>query len=323
MNALNELLKRDRPEIVYHYTSFAGFKGIVEGKSIWATDIRFLNDVKEFNHGLDLAEKIVEDASDGVVRFLATQMFKEIRQSDIFVGRGLQVCVSSFSKEADLLSQWRGYCPDGRGVCIGFRPDFVSSYVGNGSYSVFAPCEYDEEKQKEIVSEATYDLIEMARDAVKMGFPAEESRDIAKLTNIDESDEPEEANRLRQEITNRFSSKYKDVGPDLFRKLFLASALLKDKAFKEEVEWRLVLPALSNAKKFGPYEWQFRASKSSLIPYIPVSIKTQKGNIEITEVIVGPSPDKDLAMRSVERFLEAEEIDGAVVRSSSIPYKNW
>jgi len=33
---------------------------------------------------------------------------------------GFKVFVSFFSESADKLSQWRGYCPSGSGICIGF-----------------------------------------------------------------------------------------------------------------------------------------------------------------------------------------------------------
>jgi hypothetical protein len=37
-------------ELLYHYTSEAGLRGIIENDNIWATDIHFLNDWTEFSH---------------------------------------------------------------------------------------------------------------------------------------------------------------------------------------------------------------------------------------------------------------------------------
>lgn len=38
----------DRPQsILYHYTSLAGVMGIVRSKSLWATEIKYLNDADE------------------------------------------------------------------------------------------------------------------------------------------------------------------------------------------------------------------------------------------------------------------------------------
>src|SRR4051794_26348792 len=38
------------PEVIYHYTPPAGLHGILTGKSIWASDARFLNDTTELVH---------------------------------------------------------------------------------------------------------------------------------------------------------------------------------------------------------------------------------------------------------------------------------
>lgn len=37
-------------DVLYHYTSQAGLLGIIANDSIWATDIRALNDWTEFRH---------------------------------------------------------------------------------------------------------------------------------------------------------------------------------------------------------------------------------------------------------------------------------
>jgi hypothetical protein len=39
---------------VFHYTSFAGAVGMIDSNEIWATNVQFLNDSSEFQHGMDL-----------------------------------------------------------------------------------------------------------------------------------------------------------------------------------------------------------------------------------------------------------------------------
>ena len=46
---------------VYHYTSAAGFLGIVNDSNIWATNIFFLNDYQEMKKGIDYVRKNLED----------------------------------------------------------------------------------------------------------------------------------------------------------------------------------------------------------------------------------------------------------------------
>ena len=49
------------PSILYHYTTAHGLRCIVESKSIWASDFRFLNDASEFQHGRSIFEKIFRE----------------------------------------------------------------------------------------------------------------------------------------------------------------------------------------------------------------------------------------------------------------------
>jgi hypothetical protein len=52
------------PETLWHYTTFAGFQGIISPKTIWDTEYRFLNDSEEFFHARTLAEKLVEEVQE-------------------------------------------------------------------------------------------------------------------------------------------------------------------------------------------------------------------------------------------------------------------
>jgi len=67
MNAMREqlptyskVLNRKTPSILFHYTTPIGLLGISQSKKIWATDLRFLNDKKEFQHSLDITHSILE-----------------------------------------------------------------------------------------------------------------------------------------------------------------------------------------------------------------------------------------------------------------------
>jgi hypothetical protein len=63
-NPIDELLNRPIPEKLWHYTSIQGFQAIVASKSMWATDLRFLNDREEFIHTRNIANKIVAAAPE-------------------------------------------------------------------------------------------------------------------------------------------------------------------------------------------------------------------------------------------------------------------
>ena len=42
--------KPDPENPLYHYTSLEGLRGIVDSRTLWATDIRYLNDAQELHH---------------------------------------------------------------------------------------------------------------------------------------------------------------------------------------------------------------------------------------------------------------------------------
>jgi hypothetical protein len=98
------------PERLYHYTDQAGLFGISRSSELWATQIQYLNDAREFYiaaerfHGVGLddwgADAVVRPVIDYVGDLVATRSNN-------------RVCVTSLSEEGDLLSQWRGYTSPG------------------------------------------------------------------------------------------------------------------------------------------------------------------------------------------------------------------
>ena len=45
---------------LFHYTSMEGLRGVVAGKTLWATNIEFLNDTSEFRHGEEVLKRIIK-----------------------------------------------------------------------------------------------------------------------------------------------------------------------------------------------------------------------------------------------------------------------
>jgi hypothetical protein len=95
-------------KLLFHYTTIAGLMGIIESKSLWASQIQYLNDSLEFNPAIDIARKNIENPSwigkSEDYEFLLPKM-----ANDLGFAEDLKICVCSFSEEGDLLSQWRAY----------------------------------------------------------------------------------------------------------------------------------------------------------------------------------------------------------------------
>jgi hypothetical protein len=104
----------------------------------------------------------------------------------------------------------------------------------------------------------------------------------------------------------------------LLADIVAVAPMLKDPAFSEEREWRLVSAPLSPTGA----ALRFREGKSFLIPYREVSLTTKGRPIPITDVVVGPTPHPDLSVRAVMTLLANTGIN-ATVRRSGVPFRDW
>jgi hypothetical protein len=103
------------PTRLYHYTNAAGLEGILDSKTIWATQFDFLNDRSEFFYAADVIKERLGERGDD---FGST-----VKSIDEIVKTMLTLphYVASFCEHSDLLSQWRGYAQTNDGYAVGFR----------------------------------------------------------------------------------------------------------------------------------------------------------------------------------------------------------
>jgi hypothetical protein len=59
-NVLEDLFNKVPPKTLNHYTSANGFLGIISSKTLWLTNIHYLNDNQEFKLAVDVANFLVE-----------------------------------------------------------------------------------------------------------------------------------------------------------------------------------------------------------------------------------------------------------------------
>lgn len=135
------------PAILYHYTKMPGLLGIVASKALWATDIRYLNDEKEFQHALDITRDLLAELRGSnsayvpIIPSLLASM-DNLDASGIFV--------TCFTGNGDLLSQWRGYCGPEVGCSIGWSGEILRAAALKAGF-MLAPCIYDRDKQRHLV----------------------------------------------------------------------------------------------------------------------------------------------------------------------------
>jgi len=155
---VNQHLKARPPGRIYHYTSQRGLLGIFTGREIWATKIQYMNDVEEFRHAIQLAETTLENRANilgenPAILHLRKQL-SLVESKDIFV--------ACFSEAGDLLSQWRGYCPNG-GFSVGFHYEDLERVVSSQQCFV-GRCIYDLDMKRKLLEEIVDEFLARAVD---------------------------------------------------------------------------------------------------------------------------------------------------------------
>ncbi|MGE0161269.1 MAG: hypothetical protein AB7T31_17875, partial [Gemmatimonadales bacterium] len=113
----------------------------------------------------------------------------------------------------------------------------------------------------------------------------------------------------------------------------VAATFFKDPAFSQEAEWRLAVIPPDNALQ-QQMPLQFRTVRGAVVPYrvlqlsrvtIPTTgigrLVAGLSDCRLTDVIVGPGPDQDMAALGILQLLEEREFSDARVTKSSTPYR--
>jgi hypothetical protein len=289
---LNNILSETPPLHLYHYTDQKGLLGIVKkpDRQIWATHHQYLNDTQEFVHAKgvirDEIEKRIESANYDDLRILE-------RMRTTLDGPGneeVNLYLASFSEDGDSLAQWRAYGGQAAGYALGL---WGNRLLIPDDFTL-ARCIYEPEKQREVAK----------------AIVAEVEHRLAQMPLIGDSN---------ADFT---------AWATLLLGLHEFALIFKHEKFRGEQEWRIfsrVLMDMAPAFPAEPMECklEFRHGKSMLIPYRIVPLRDNEGNFPIHEIIVGPNPNPQQSRRSVESLLLSQGLQGAQVRSSDIPYRNW
>lgn len=112
-------------EILYHYTDFQALDGILRCAQLRVNNVLNMNDAAEmrfFMTGLCHAVvKRLEDEGDQECARKVRELFREEQEKEFFYS-AYAACFSLYRDDA---AQWERYGNKGRGVCIGFRGEFL------------------------------------------------------------------------------------------------------------------------------------------------------------------------------------------------------
>lgn len=157
---ISRLLKPNADETFYHYCSVDTFKAICENKNLRFSDINMLNDYQEWKWGYRIFEESASEIlNDELIRKrfpgLGIRFFDRVDEFISPIQFHSHPIISSFSKDPDVLSQWRAYADNGRGFAIGF-----SGAVLEAMPVTILDVQYDKEEQIKEMKHALLDLYE-------------------------------------------------------------------------------------------------------------------------------------------------------------------
>lgn len=296
---------------LYHYTTLFGLKAIVENQCFFSSNSAYLNDKKEYYYGIELFKKCVEVKKENIEGLIENNLIDAIQREleNKLISYHFVTC---FSLDGDLLSQWRAYADDGKGIAIGLDlKKLIDAFQPKANGMLI---EYSLENQKEIVDKIINTCFNFY---------------ISEMEVLNTVNQPNLYAVIAQEI-NEIIDKY--VGQ------------FKHSSFSEEKEFRF---DLSIDKDYNESQEiiSYRVSKNNLlVPFLELKTnyklekeyreknnistddleKNKKFNIKklpITEIIIGPSIDFELNKQSIKDFLRKNNYENVNIIPSEVPYR--
>jgi hypothetical protein len=238
------------PEHLYHYTDLEGVEGILLSKSLWMSKFTASNDISEITLAISQFQNFVESRVAALEADEASFLHEAAAQLDSF--RRTNICLASFCEQPDLLSQWRSYGIDGRGIALGFDTRVLQDLARRYSLRLWK-CVYDPALHVKISN----DLLTMLLESFRAARPksAEERRDII----------------------GQFHSTFLRVAP-----------VIKDHRFAEESEWRLISSPIGfdHPRMIAV----FAANHASVKMDLPLSAEAREITNVLSRVVIGPTP---------------------------------
>lgn len=288
--------------LLYHYTSPEGLKGIIENKTLFATDLRYMNDSAEYRYVLEMIKNNIdvlcgddEKIKDGVLFSVDLALFHGL--SDPIHRYSI-----SFSMQEDSLTMWNYYTKGDsvKGYAIGFEKwgllKNLSILIRDDDGKIVERNEkdhlvifhgkiiYDEKEQIQLLKNIFDEFLKL----------------YDKEVDVDES--------FIYELTRLMVEKALDYG------LFF-----KKSGFYPEAEYRLIYCTyLSNnfehSLKGIPRTEKFRLVKGVFVPYQECSFNKDS----IKQIRFSPTLRSELSEASLVRFLSANGVQTEEIEESNL-----
>ncbi len=297
----------EKADTILHYTTLEGLKGILESGSLWASDIRFLNDIQEFKSGKKTfrdhlcseylkLDKISQDEAAHLANNISEVVFGGAESNIALLSTSFcSVPGGSYDAKNGLLSQWRGY--GGKtGVAIVFERSSIDALV-----------------KKQQASTTSFTLI---HSDVAYG------EDWKKTTLASYVSE-----KMHIFLDKDFVSKIRNppVSPEIFdaslRVAMAFGMFIKHWAFHEEKEFRIAVIKSFKSQQTGEQDRlpvRFRVNGQFVIPYVELFKESER--LPVSGVIIGPATNQAGVKAGVEIYARSLGYNFPVTISET-PYR--
>ena len=131
---------REPPPILYHYCPVDAFIKIVTNKTMWLTNLFFMNDSQEHFWLRTKARKHLQEQIQGNPDDFGYDYIDSILKQESMH----EIYCACFSEQGDLLSQWQAYADDGKGVS---PEDFKKGHARLDYASAATPVELSSDEE--------------------------------------------------------------------------------------------------------------------------------------------------------------------------------
>ena len=269
------------PQHLFHYTDLDGVRGILTSRTLWLSKFTSTNDISEILLAVEHFRAFVEQRASEFTK--AEGDFLKRASDDLGGFRRTNICIASFCEQDDLLSQWRSYGNDGRGIALGFNSaKLIALAKANGLH--LYRCVYDPAAHERIAS----DLVNMLLKSYRAAPPATGEQERAMIDD--------------------FSASFLKVAP-----------VIKDHRFAEEREWRLV----SDAVTFDDPHMiaVMRGNQASVKWTLKLDGENGGASEAIEQVTIGPTLDPDNVSDAVEVLSRRNGFRIEKISISEVPYR--
>lgn len=277
---------------LYHYCSLETLIAIISNKCLRLSDLSKSNDYMERKWIMNIIEEALDKSfkdegiiinlreeywySEGInnhISYLLDLLSYDVTRSSY---------ITCFSRNGDLLSQWRAYGDDGRGVAIGFNAKLLYKVYSRKNNVYIEDVLYDKEEQIEEIRIAVDNAVIYMKSLFK--------------SNSD---------RVIDDFNNYFIEEFDTFCEVFCDELAILSCYMKNPAFKEEDEVRIfyapiihdddpvfIQEQFCKTSRFSNYVLKpinFLARKDQIIGYCDLSFEKLIQRGIISEIIIGPS----------------------------------